>query len=131
MFTAGQKDYALAILNILDPKREIVSNLLHRDHCVEVEFFMGGKLHKEFLKDLDVLDDFNPDKTIIVDNKLISFGKHLENGIPIYPFYGNKFDTELLGLIEFLEDIVDKGGDLRKHIKERYCYKRLFSGVSS
>ena len=35
---------------------------------------------------------------IIVDNSSLSFCKNLNNGIPIIPFYDDKYDRELLEL---------------------------------
>ena len=79
-------------MNSLDPKKELIFNILHRDHCT---FDRAGN----FIKDLRTITNFDLDKTIIVDNKLISYGFHLKNGIPILPFYGDKNDTELKYLL--------------------------------
>ena len=39
---------------------------------------------------------------IIVDNSVSSFGKNLDNGIPIIPFYNNSEDRELVHLASYL-----------------------------
>ena len=49
---------------------------------------------------------------IIVDNYVYSFAFHLENGIPIVPFYGEKDDEELIKVMKYIISIKDKE-DLR------------------
>lgn len=44
---------------------------------------------------------------VIVDNAVYSFGYHLENGIPIIPFYFNKNDTELMTLTVYLKSLAN------------------------
>lgn len=42
---------------------------------------------------------------LIVDNYVFSFAFHLENGIPIVPFFGDQKDTEMIKVIRYLEHI--------------------------
>lgn len=42
---------------------------------------------------------------IIIDNAAYSFGFHINNGIPIIPYYDNKEDTELKDLTNYLKKI--------------------------
>jgi len=51
---------------------------------------------------------------LIVDNAVYSFGFQLENGIPIIPFYEDKEDEELLHLTQYLDCILQQGGDVRE-----------------
>jgi Dullard-like phosphatase family protein len=92
VFTASAKEYATQIVNSLDPNQEYISNVLFRDHCT---------LEREgsFVKDLRSIVNIDLSRTVIVDNKLISFAYQIENGIPILPFYGDKNDTELKYLL--------------------------------
>ena len=39
---------------------------------------------------------------MIVDNSVYSFAYHIDNGIPIIPFYRDKKDEEMLHLIYYL-----------------------------
>ena len=39
---------------------------------------------------------------MIVDNSVYSFACHIDNGIPIVPFYDDKEDEEMLHLIYYL-----------------------------
>lgn len=42
---------------------------------------------------------------IIIDNAAYSFGFHIDNGIPIIPYYDNKEDTELKDLTNYLKKL--------------------------
>lgn len=42
---------------------------------------------------------------LIVDNYVFSFAFHLENGIPIVPFFGDKEDAEMVKVIRYLSHI--------------------------
>ena len=42
---------------------------------------------------------------LIVDNFVYSFAFHLENGIPMVPFFGDKGDNEMIKLIKYLKSI--------------------------
>lgn len=42
---------------------------------------------------------------IIIDNSVLSFAFHLENGIPVLPYYNNKNDNELLYLKDYLLEL--------------------------
>ena len=45
-----------------------------------------------------MIKNVEPKKIIIVDNSILSFAFHIDNGIPILPFYDNKDDNELIFL---------------------------------
>jgi len=64
------------------------------------------------IKDLRVLNREAKD-IVLVDNAAYSFGMHLENGIPIIPYYDNKSDKELKMLYDFLVDQVLPSPDCR------------------
>ena len=59
---------------------------------------------------------------VIIDNSNLSFAFHLDNGIPILPFYDNKKDNELVTLVNYLNYIagvkvcVRKTGNFKKWI---------------
>ena len=55
-----------------------------------------------YVKDLRIFKGLDLKKVLIVDNQVYSFAFHLENGIPIVPFMGEKEDTELLRIIRYL-----------------------------
>ena len=86
-FTASDQLYADAILDYLDPKNEIFSYRLYRQHCVETEYGL--------IKDLRIIENKSLKDMVIIDNSALSFALNVNNGIPILPFYDNKADEEL------------------------------------
>ena len=112
VFTAGEQDYADAILNFIDPDRSIIKHRLYRQHCVRPEKGV-------YVKDLSIIKDRNLKDVIIVDNSIISFAFNLSNGIPIKAFLGNKNDEELLFMVTFLEELFSHT-DVRTHINQTF-----------
>lgn len=43
----------------------------------------------------------------MVDNSALSFGYHIDNGIPIVPFYEDPNDDEMKHLSNYIESIAD------------------------
>ena len=98
VFTAGEKDYADAILNFIDEDRSIIKHRLYRHHCVKPQAGV-------YVKDLSVIADRDIREMVIVDNSIISFAFNLSNGIPIKAFMGDKNDDELLFMVTYLEQL--------------------------
>ncbi|KAK8485686.1 hypothetical protein V6N11_063940 [Hibiscus sabdariffa] len=94
VFTAGHKEYASKVLDVLDPNGYI-SHRFYRDSCKQV--------HGNIVKDLS---EFGRDlrNVAIVDDNPKSYSLQPENGIPIKPFYGDElWDRELMKLAGFFE----------------------------
>lgn len=111
VFTASSQDYADSVLNKLDPNRQIFKMRLYRDSCINTP--IGP------VKDLRILKNRNLKDLILVDNNLISQAYQLENAVPIYSWYGDVLDTELLKLTGFLK-ILEKVSDVRKVLKSTF-----------
>lgn len=98
VYTASEKLYADAILNQLDPKRIYFKQRLYRDQCTEAH--IGGR--QVFVKDLRCIKAYDLSQVVIVDNSLLSFSLHVENGIPISNYFYDPTDRELKHLSEYL-----------------------------
>ena len=93
IYTAGEREYATTLINLLDPKRYI-SYILHRGHCINTRNGMD--------KDLSLIGR-DLKSVIFIDNLEENLKRQRENGIKILDFYSNRRDEELKKLIPFLE----------------------------
>ena len=110
VFTASHQAYADAVLNFMDPSNKYFKHRLYRNNCslVDVE---GNKF---YVKDLDIFDEnYDLKDIIIIDNSVLSFIYHLENGIPIVPYYHEDKDGSLYVVGLYLKHIF-KEDDLRE-----------------
>ena len=115
-FTASHESYADSVLNCLDPNKKYFEYRLYRAHCV----LCSVNDVKFYVKDLKILEDnYNLKDVVIIDNSVLSFAYHLDNGIPISPYYDSKIDTELLDIADFLVKYGDEN-DIRDKLKEVY-----------
>ena len=125
IFTASHRNYSDAVLNYLDPDNQYFKYRLYRDSCVlyktnDINFYV---------KDLDIFKpEFDLKDIIIIDNSILSFAYHLNNGIPVVPFYDSQIDIELPLLSYYLLSIANYN-DLRianqEHIKLEFFLKQI------
>ncbi len=120
IFTASHQSYADAVLNFMDPEKKYSKYRLYRNNCI-LNDVDGVKF---YVKDLGIFDKYyNLKDIILVDNSVLSFAYHLDNGIPIVPYYDADEDGELEILGYYLLSIYEYD-DLRKanqkHIRIEY-----------
>lgn len=121
VFTAGEQDYADAILDYIDGENKIFKKRLYRSDCIKLDNF--------FIKDLDIILDRDREHMCIVDNSILSFAFDLDNGVPINSYIGNEEDDkELLFLYSFLEEAA-KVPDMRVNIRESFKLTHLQSSI--
>lgn len=82
VFTAGFDWYANPIIDYIDPTGELIQHRYFRHHATYLDE------HGIFIKDLRVFKGIDLKDMLIIDNYVFSFAFHLENGIPMVPFFG-------------------------------------------
>ena len=116
IYTASHQSYADAVLDYLDKDNKYFQYRLYRNHCVQCD--IDGI--KFYVKDLDTLTDkYNLKDVVLIDNSVLSFAYHLNNGIPIVPYIEQKEDSQLLMLAYYLVSIAnfdDLTEENKKHI---------------
>ena len=119
IFTASMKYYADTILEVIDPKRQYVSNSFYRESCSQTS---SGKL----VKDLTVFGGVPLSDMLLVDNNIYCMWTHPNHGVPVLHFTFDRSDKELIGLESFLLDLVkykDHSSILKKQFKIESLYK--------
>ncbi|TMW58033.1 hypothetical protein Poli38472_013507 [Pythium oligandrum] len=119
VFTASHRAYAEKLLNLLDPKRELIKYRLYREDCLNV--------YGNYLKDLNVLGR-QLSKVVLVDNSPHAFGYQVNNGIPIETWYEDEKDDELLNLLPFLESLKN-ADDVRPIVEKQFQIKKLIDSL--
>ncbi len=87
VFTASHEAYANAVIDYLDPKKQLIQHRLFRRHCDYIE-------EGYYVKDLRLLNR-DLKKVVLVDNAAYSYAFQLNNGIPIIPYFDAEADYQL------------------------------------
>lgn len=112
VFTASDQQYADAVVELIDPKRQFFKKVFTRIHCVSTD--NGYRV-----KDLRAITGDHTHDVLLVDNSAQCFYPQLDNGIPILPFYSDKNDNELLELAKFLERVANEGDPI-EYVREYF-----------
>ena len=108
VFTASHREYADAVVDLIDPDKTLIQFRLYREHCFQTKEGI-------FVKDLRVIRNRSLKDLILVDNSVYSFGFQLDNGVPIIPYYNDPQDQELKHLTDLL-GALSHCDDVRQHI---------------
>ena len=104
IYTASHQTYADKVVDLIDPMKSFFKYRLYRHNCVEVPRpdMPNSTL---YVKDLRIIKNIPLENMVIIDNSVLSFAFHLDNGIPILPFYSNKEDIEMNSLKDYLQKL--------------------------
>ncbi|CAK84720.1 unnamed protein product (macronuclear) [Paramecium tetraurelia] len=116
IFTASQDVYANKVINILDPNNKL-SYRIFRESCISVG-------DNNLIKHLGVLNR-DLKNVVLIDNSSYSFAHHLENGIPILPYYYDDKDNQLIKLYRYLCQNILPADDVRPVILQHFKLDRL------
>ena len=133
VYTASEKLYADTILDHLDPKHLYFKQRIYREQC------SGIKIDSKqvYVKDLRCIRNYDLSQIVIVDNNLLSFSLHVDNGIPISDFFNDPQDRELKHLTEYIVTKIAKAKDIRAVNRAEFKLKSIInlslqhSGVTS
>lgn len=120
IYTASDQSYADSVLDFIDPMSEYFSLRLYRHNCVKTTSD-GNTL---YIKDLRIIRNVKLKNIVIIDNSVLSFAYHLDNGIPILPYYNNKKDREMICLKDYLMNLSNTK-DFRKSNSKIFNLRRL------
>lgn len=126
IFTASDKSYADSVVNYIDPFGTYFKYRLYRSNCVKVITENGPV----YIKDLRVIQNVPLANMVLIDNSVLSFAFHLDNGIPILPFYSNKEDNEMESLKNYLTKLC-KYEDMIEHNSKMFNLKSLMIEAST
>lgn len=120
IYTASDQSYADSVLDYIDPAKKYFSLRLYRHNCVKT-VSDGNTI---YIKDLRIIKNVKLKNMLIIDNSVLSFAFHLDNGIPILPYYNNKKDREMLFLRDYLMNLSNTE-DFRISNSKIFNLKRL------
>jgi len=119
VMTAGTRDYAEPLLDVLDPNR-VLKGRFYRDSCV----FHEG----HYFKDLRLVDE-DPRRVLLVDNNPASFVLCPANGIPVVSFYDDPQDRGLEGVLAVLLQL-EAERDVRRPLRQMYGLEAKLAPLS-
>ena len=124
LYTASHQSYTDGVLKIIDPEKKYFKYRLFRNNCTQIK----EKNSTYYIKNLDILKNFDLKDLIIIDNSVLSFAYHLDNGVPILPYYKGNEDNELKILTYYLIFIYHDE-DLRESNKIYINLRKLLKSV--
>jgi len=101
IFTASCEDYAMKVVDLLDPSGKFIKGVLSRNYCIPIS-------EGYYIKDLRIIDDRKMEEMLIVDNSILCFSFQLENGVPVTSYEGQEEDNELELLVSYLKNIYNE-----------------------
>eukprot|EP00826_Nyctotherus_ovalis_P028119 TRINITY_DN2214_c0_g2_i7.p1 TRINITY_DN2214_c0_g2~~TRINITY_DN2214_c0_g2_i7.p1 ORF type:complete len:358 (+),score=43.55 TRINITY_DN2214_c0_g2_i7:99-1172(+) len=119
IFTAAEKCYADAILDVLDPEKKFISKRIYRENCIIKD--------KYTTKDLRVLENRNLKNVVIVDNTISCFAEQLSNGIHVPSYFGARDDNSLEKVLSLLKEIASCE-TVAEELDKRVGLKSLYDG---
>ena len=124
IFTASVKEYADAVIDYLDPNKQMVKFRLYRNNCINVN-------DRIYVKDLRILKGVDLKDIILIDNSMYSFSSQLTNGILINSFYNDKNDIELYNVLGYLLNFLIKANDVRLINEQFFNFQRILDDLGA
>ena len=124
IFTASVKAYADAVIDYLDPNKNLIQFRLYRNNCINVN-------NKIFVKDLRIIKGIDIKDIILLDNSIYSFSAQINNGILVNSFFNDKNDIELYNVLEYLLNFLVKADDVRVINEQFFNFDKIINDLSA
>ena len=124
IFTASVKAYADAVIDYLDPNKNLIQFRLYRDNCINVN-------DKIFVKDLRIIKGIDIKDIILLDNSIYSFSAQINNGILVNSFFNDKNDIELYNVLGYLLNFLVKAEDVRVVNEQFFNFDKIINDLSA
>ena len=124
IFTASVKAYADAVIDYLDPNKNLIQFRLYRDNCINVN-------DKIFVKDLRIIKGIDIKDIILLDNSIYSFSAQINNGILVNSFFNDKDDIELYNVLGYLLNFLVKAEDVRVVNEQFFNFDKIINDLSA
>ena len=124
IFTASVKDYADAVIDYLDPNKNLIKFRLYRNNCINLN-------DKIFVKDLRIIKGIDIKDIILLDNSIYSFAAQINNGILVNSFFNDKNDIELYNVLEYLLNFLVKADDVRVINEQFFNFDKIINDLSA
>ena len=124
IFTASVKAYADAVIDYLDPNKNLIQFRLYRDNCINVN-------DKIFVKDLRIIKGVDIKDIILLDNSIYSFSAQINNGILVNSFFNDKNDIELYNVLGYLLNFLIKAEDVRVVNEQFFNFDKIINDLSA
>ena len=124
IFTASVKAYADAVIDYLDPNKNLIQFRLYRNNCINVN-------DKIFVKDLRIIKGIDIKDIILLDNSTYSFSAQINNGILVNSFFNDKNDIELYNVLGYLLNFLVKAEDVRVVNEQFFNFDKIINDLSA
>ena len=124
IFTASVKAYADAVIEYLDPNKNLIQFRLYRNNCINVN-------DKIFVKDLRIIKGVDIKDIILLDNSIYSFSAQINNGILVNSFFNDKNDIELYNVLGYLLNFLVKAEDVRVVNEQFFNFDKIINDLSA
>ena len=124
IFTASVKAYADAVIDYLDPNKNLIQFRLYRNNCINVN-------DKIFVKDLRIIKGIDIKDIILLDNSIYSFSAQINNGILLNSFFNDKNDIELYNVLGYLLNFLVKAEDVRVVNEQFFNFDKIINDLSA
>ena len=122
LFTASYKEYADVIIDHIDPEKTIFKKRFYKESCINLDDNIN-------IKDLNIFNDINLKRSIILDNNIYSFCNNLNNGILINSFFEGE-DDDLINIYYYLENYIKNSEDVRKVNENLFGFEKFLNSFS-